>query len=128
MPPAVWPEFAPPLTLSTTETGALVPRSSSATSGIRRPLPSSPREIPTSAMSWLVKGSRDIVARETKQPARDEALLPQRENATRGVSANKIPADDAWRQASLPAGSKSPLRFHIRQARRPAATCDTPEL
>ena len=60
MPPAVCPELAPPFTLRTTVTRDGVAFSSSATSGMRRPLPSSPRDIPTSAISWLEKGVKDM--------------------------------------------------------------------
>jgi len=97
MPPAVWPELAPPFTLRTTETDAGVPRSSSATSGIRRPLPSSPREIPTSAMSWLENGMSDMGCRGAtgSSPREEQPLLPKRKNAPTGSSANKNPKDDA---------------------------------
>ena len=88
MPPAVWPEFAPPFTFRTTDTADLVPRSSFATSGISLPLPSSPKEMPTSAMSWLVNGVRDMVAGKTRNRV-EAPLLPDSENATYPARANK---------------------------------------
>ena len=53
--------------------GAGDARNSSATSGMSRPLPSSPKLMPTSAMIWLLKGVKDM----DRTAARDsKPLLP----------------------------------------------------
>jgi hypothetical protein len=138
-PAAVWPALAPPLTFMTTVTGLGVLRSSSTISGIRRPLPSSPREMPTSAMSWLVKGSSDMVrsATEVMDPCcRDwigqawEEGKPQLSRTWGGPSVRPgRHLDDVVRAASFwPAGLTRAKRAFSRSRKRLGAQVAHPAL